>query len=114
MHLRAGLLALVFVASWSLKTLHGLCMHHAHHGAPVCEAAHEGGNTQHLHDERYTPDDCSVCAFMFAVPEIVGMPLLPGAPAEARTTLPAAPVEPLLPVYANDIRLRGPPAPFRA
>lgn len=107
-HIKAGLLALVFVASWSVKTIHGLCMHHEHHDVPVCEAAHEG-NVQHLHDERYTPEDCSVCAFIFAVPEIVCVPVfspLP-VPAEKRetTTLPS----PYRPVYGDAVRLRGPP-----
>ena len=108
MHTKAWLLALVVVSSWSVKTIHSLCMHHERHGAPVCEAAHEG-RSMHLHDERYTPDDCSVCAFIFAIPEIVTVPTLVQPPVAWARPLPVAPATPFHAVYANDIRLRGPP-----
>ena len=107
-HIKAGLLALVFVASWSVKTAHSLCMHHEHHDVPVCEAAHKG-NTKHLHDERYAPEDCSVCAFIFAVPEIVCVPVFSPLPAPAENRETAAMPSAYRPVYGDAVRLRGPP-----
>lgn len=43
---------------------------HIHHAIPVCESGHKTP-ASHLHDSRYNPDDCSVCAFLFAVTELV-------------------------------------------
>jgi len=106
----AGLLALVFVFSWSLKTAHTLFMHHAHHDVPVCEAAYDGSSSKHFHDERYHPDDCSVCAFIFAIPEIVSVPVLLQPPVLVAARAFIAPPTPFRPVEADAVRLRGPPA----
>jgi len=65
-------LALVFAAACSLKTVHSLLLHHAHADHPVCEAAYEHQGV-HLHDERYSPDDCSLCAFVLSVPEMLSI-----------------------------------------
>lgn len=67
--INTALLALVFLMSLTLKTGHLLLLHHDHHDAPTCEVGHDS-NTAHLHDERYNPDDCSICAFLFATPEL--------------------------------------------
>lgn len=102
-------MALIFAAFWSLKTAHVLFWHHAHHNAPVCEAAHDE-RASHLHDERYNPDDCSICAFICAIPEIqpvsVQLPTL-------RVFTNALPVHLLVSCTPADVShtcLRGPPA----
>lgn len=103
-----GLLALVFVSSWSLKTVHTLVMHHAHHDVPVCAAAYEG-SSKHFHDERYQPDDCSVCAFIFAVPEIVSVSVLLQPPALVAGREMANPPSRCYSVDPDSVRSRGPP-----
>lgn len=109
--LKTALLGLVFLASTMLKTGHLLLLHHDHHETPVCEIGHNDSGT-HLHDERYNPDDCSICAFLFAVPELVSVHVslkkqeMPSRGlAFASGTLATSPA-------LHAIRLRGPPAQF--
>ncbi|MBL7827500.1 MAG: hypothetical protein JNJ57_12765 [Saprospiraceae bacterium] len=68
----AGLLALVFVAFWLTKTMHVLVLHH-HHDHPVCTASSNDRSEHHFHDERYADDECSICAFVFAIPELISV-----------------------------------------
>jgi hypothetical protein len=58
-----------FLASWGLRTGH-LLLHGEHHHALPCSARYDERNTYHLHDERYSADDCWVCAFWFATPDL--------------------------------------------
>ena len=106
--IKAGLLALLLGVSWSLRMGHALLMHHTHRDLPVCEAAQQG-NATHLHDERYHPDDCSVCAFLFAIPDLVGVSFLLERPERiARRSLPVF-IPPCLTARTNSVQLRGPP-----
>lgn len=105
----AGLLALVFAVSWSLKTVHTWCTHHAHREAPVCEAAHQG-NTKHLHDERYHPDDCPLCAFIFSIPELPELPDLAPTPAVAAGRVAVFQTAQYAAVSVLSTCSRGPPA----
>lgn len=101
-------MVLAFAASWALKVAHHWCMHHTHREVPVCAAAHQG-TAKHLHDERYNPDDCSICAFIFAVPELVTVSVpLARTPVVLRRLLPAYSL-PFISTQPNTARLRGPP-----
>lgn len=108
----AWALTLIFATTCSLKSVHNLLLHdHDHDAHPVCEAAysHDG---LHLHDERYNPDDCSLCAFVLSVPELISMAAFPAAiaklPNSQRASLYHAPD---LSKIACDITLRrGPPS----
>lgn len=105
----AAFLGLCFLASWTLKTSHALLVHYEHHAVPVCAAGHEHQAT-HLHDERYNPDDCSICAFVLAAPELPTLILLPlpPAPLALRSVTPASVA--VCPAGRSSIFLRGPPA----
>lgn len=107
---QAGLLALIVFAAWALRTGHALLLHHAHHDVPVCMAEKEGHRTVHLHDERYKPDDCSVCAFCFATPELLPavLALVVTQPA-ADAVLPHPPDAQTV-AFDGPVLLRGPPA----
>ena len=50
--------------------MHVLLAHHHQHEAEhlVCEAAHDP-STEHIHDDRWAIEDCSICAFVVSVPE---------------------------------------------
>ena len=95
---------------WSLKVGHALLAHHEHAEHPVCEAAtdHHGA---HLHDERYAGEDCSLCAFVLAVPDVFSISVLVSTAA----SLPPA-TSPMLYETRHDktafdtTDLRGPPA----
>lgn len=50
-------------------------LHHEHVSTPVCDTRHEGKGI-HLHDAGTHADDCSVCAFLFATPELTVQPAL--------------------------------------
>ncbi len=106
---KAGFLTLIFLASWAVKVGHMIFQHHAHRSVPVCEAAHQG-QTTHLHDARYQPDDCSICAFLFAIPELTPISALPAF--AAATTHRCAPAPPafLLAAAVDSVSSRGPPA----
>ncbi|MBK7936199.1 MAG: hypothetical protein IPJ82_03600 [Lewinellaceae bacterium] len=84
---RFGALALilVFSATWSLKSIHEFFRHH--HDHPVCTAAFDG-QTTHLHDERYIGDDCSLCAFVLFVPEVITITALVATPSKLPDTVP--------------------------
>ena len=69
------MLLVVFGSMWMLKTVHALSAHHQHLDRPVCEAALDH-NAVHIHDERYSGEDCSLCAFVLAVPEFIACPAL--------------------------------------
>ncbi|MCC6459276.1 MAG: hypothetical protein IT260_02320 [Saprospiraceae bacterium] len=109
--LQAGLLALIFLASWALRSGHTLLVHnHAHHDVPVCTAEKEGHRTVHLHDERYQPDDCSVCAFLFATPELIPVVFaLPAIQPAADPGLPH-PADVRTAAFGGPVLPRGPPA----
>jgi len=70
----ARVLLLLFLTFWSAKTGHALLMHHQHADHPVCAAASDN-STAHLHDERYAPEDCTLCAFVPAVQEVFVVPV---------------------------------------
>lgn len=109
--IKTALLGLVLLASLMLKSGHQLLQHHEHPAKPVCEAEHTGNST-HLHDERYNPEHCSICAFLFATPELapVSVWLKKAIPCVADNPL-ALPI-PLLQSAYHATRLRGPPRPL--
>lgn len=72
-------LALLFTTVWSVSSLHDFFLHHDHEH-PVCEAAYEGSNGTHIHDDRYEANDCSLCAFVLSVPEVLSFLTLPTQP----------------------------------
>ena len=78
-------LAFLFVASLLTKTAHGLLLHHHHaHERHACSAISdkEGGKI-HLHDQRFSIEDCQVCDMCFAVTDVLPdlfMPVLPASP----------------------------------
>lgn len=96
------------------KTAHALWPdgHGHHHARPVCD---RGGHTKglHLHDARFHPDDCSLCAFTLAKAEVPPAPffyILPICFPEIRLHTPGR-------VFGTDqptdlSRRRGPPALF--
>lgn len=105
---KAGFLTLIFLASWAVKVGHMIFQHHAHRSVPVCEAARQG-QTTHLHDARYQPDDCSICAFLFAIPELIPISALPVLAAAAANCCVPAPPAILLATAADSVSSRGPP-----
>lgn len=66
------LLLLLFCLSVAARATHHLFFHSAHEHE-ICSDVQPDFKTTHLHDERYHIDDCSVCAFIFSVPEFVSM-----------------------------------------
>ncbi|MBK9338936.1 MAG: hypothetical protein IPM98_21320 [Lewinellaceae bacterium] len=111
LRINTALLALVFLMSLTLKTGHLLLLHHDHQDIPTCEAGHDS-HTAHLHDERYNPDDCSICAFLFATPELTAHLIRPEVPGRVFSqVLSSLDVSHHLSApYAT--QLRGPPACF--
>ncbi len=105
----SALLGLFLLASMMLKTGHLLMLEHAHHHVPVCPSEHNNHAT-HLHDERFNPDTCSICAFLFAVPELpplarqlnAPLPYVDRKPSGNFTAYPCSSI--------TAIYLRGPPA----
>lgn len=96
----------VFAAAWLLRVAHGYAAHAGHgHERPVCSAAHAGSDKIHLHDERYAANDCPVCAFWFAVPELPSITVL-----QSHQTILAATAAPEY--QSADVR-RTPEANFR-
>ena len=69
------------MALWASKSLHGFLLHHEHAEHPVCEAESESGGT-HIHDQRYATDDCSICAFVLAIPGWVSISSAIAGPSE--------------------------------
>lgn len=92
----AQVLVLLFAAAWLLRTVHGFILHPGHtHDRLVCTAFYDGrpGKT-HLHDKRYAVEDCPVCDFAFAIPELLSVTALLTPPAvlhdSVATILPAS------------------------
>lgn len=67
-----ALLSALFCLSVAARAAHHLFFHSAHEHE-ICSDFQPDFKTTHLHDERYHFDDCSVCAFIFSVPEFVSM-----------------------------------------
>jgi hypothetical protein len=65
---------LVFLAGWSMGTMHQLLSHHDHGDKISCilEAEHDP-DVAHIHDERYENDHCSLCAFLLSTPELLSI-----------------------------------------
>ncbi|MFN0014352.1 MAG: hypothetical protein ACKVU2_07365 [Saprospiraceae bacterium] len=106
------LLCFAFLASLTLKSGHALLLNHTHHAVPVCDAGHDNASA-HLHDERYNPDDCSICAFLFAVPELVCVSIALTKPQLVAGESPNAPASWHFDCTHHSIHLRGPPTPAR-
>lgn len=89
---------------------HALLAHHDHADRPTCYVATDHDGT-HLHDERYAGEDCSLCAFVLAVPDVFSISVL---------VRPAASLPHMAPTMLYETRhdktafdttdLRGPPA----
>ncbi|MFN4255645.1 MAG: hypothetical protein ACK4Q5_11625 [Saprospiraceae bacterium] len=104
-------LAMLFAGTFVLRSAHHLFFHdHAHH--PVCEKtfARDGGT--HIHNEEYKPDDCSACAFLFAIPEIVSITALVRQPVAVSDSLPCPVAQFFIGKDCEGTHLRGPPARF--
>jgi len=108
--IKTTLLGIVLLASLMLKSGHQLLLHHEHPAKPVCEAAHAGKST-HLHDERYNPDTCSICAFLFATPELVPVSVSLKNIQSLVKDCPPVPHAPHVYLTHCATRLRGPPCP---
>jgi hypothetical protein len=106
----ARLLVFVFVAMWSLKMGHALLAHHEHADRPTCYVATDHDST-HLHDERYAGEDCSLCAFVLAVPDVFSISVLVSTAASLPPATPPMLYETRHDKTAFDTTdLRGPPA----
>lgn len=69
----AIVLTAIVVGSLLTRTVHGVFLHHDHaHERHACSAfqGKHSGNT-HLHDQRYSIEDCPVCEFCFAVADVL-------------------------------------------
>jgi hypothetical protein len=113
----AFFLAALLTTFWSLKVAHGFLWHDAQHrhDKPVCAAAQQREtNVVHLHDERFSADDCTLCGFVLSATE------LPQLPEFAVRALTASIGKPVLRrpqrsgVSILSTRLRGPPVLKRA
>ncbi|MEQ1747633.1 MAG: hypothetical protein ABMA02_19550, partial [Saprospiraceae bacterium] len=102
------LLCFVFLVSLTLKSGHALLLNHIHHAVPTCETGHDAAGA-HLHDGRYNPDDCSICAFLFAVPELVSISVVIKKPQPVTGDSPVAPAFPHFDCAHHLVHLRGPP-----
>lgn len=104
------MLLFVFLAMWSVKMGHAFFAHHQHADRPVCEAAADH-STAHLHDERYAGEDCSLCAFVLAVPDVFSISVLLSPAASTPDTASPTLYESLSGQSAFDTTVsRGPPA----
>ena len=104
------MLLLIFLTMWSVKMGHAFFAHHRHTDRPVCEAALDH-STAHLHDERYAGEDCSLCAFVLAVPDVFSISALPNDAPSVPYTAPLLPYESRTGQSAFDTTVsRGPPA----
>lgn len=67
MHVRlTGVLLMgVFTLSLGLRAAHGWLSHADEHVHEVCAADHNGPQ-KHIHDDRYKPDHCQLCAFFLS------------------------------------------------
>lgn len=103
-------MTLIFAAACSLKTVHGLLLHHSHAARPLCEAKYDGKGA-HIHDERYAANDCSLCAFVLSVPEMLSISALFAPPAKLPDSeSPVLYQQPAVKKTACDSTLRrGPP-----
>lgn len=103
------LILLLLLASQMVRTGHWL-LHHAHHETLPCSAREEGPNTFHLHDERYSAEDCFVCAFWFAFPDLpADRPFLSAWVIAKKAALPGF-LENFAAASRPQRYLRGPPA----
>ena len=102
------MLAVLFSLTWSLKSVHEFFRHH--HDRPACTATHANPGT-HLHDERYIPDDCSMCAFVLCVPELLTINALVVAPLKLPDSIPPVFYQPPTDAKTacDSIFRRGPP-----
>ena len=107
-HISAALLGFLFFASWMLKSGHFLLADHIHEDKPACDAEHTG-KSKHLHDARYSNEDCAVCSFLLAVPELVSVSSSLHAPKPVANKNIQAPVVPFQSGAKDSVRLRGPP-----
>jgi hypothetical protein len=112
----AFFLAALLTTFWSLKVAHGFLWHDTQHrhDKPVCEAARQDkSNTPHLHDERFSADDCTLCGFVLSASEL---PQLPEFAMRALVGFSAAPAlhrPQQSGISVLSTRLRGPPVPGR-
>lgn len=106
----AWALMVIFTAGWSFKSLHTLFVHTADHNKSVCSIyydIHAGG--KHIHDERYSKDECSLCAFVlssFEAPACLEFPVISKTVFHS-ISFPAESV--FLGQSLEVTRLRGPP-----
>ncbi|MBK8965515.1 MAG: hypothetical protein R3D58_21365 [Saprospiraceae bacterium] len=107
--LNTALLGLFLLASMMLKTGHLLMLEHTHHHVPVCTDDHDKHAT-HLHDERFNPDACSICAFLFAIPELSASEKQFHYPHPFFDRTPVGNTSPFHGATLPVIYLRGPPA----
>ena len=94
---------------WSLKMGHALLAHHEHADRPNCQVSTDHKGT-HLHDERYAGEDCSLCAFVLAIPDVFSISVLVTPTVQAPDTAQLMPYE-NQPIHSafDTITLRGPP-----
>jgi hypothetical protein len=107
----AGLFTLLFTISTMWQAGHVFFQHqHDRHALPVCLAAHDDSGGTHLHDQRYQGETCSLCAFIFAVPELIEWPALPALPAAVFQRRALSYLSPACHTVCTAQPQRGPPA----
>lgn len=85
----ALLLSVSFWVAEGLRIGHWLLHEKHNHRAFPCSARYDKNRAHHLHDERYSIDDCWICAFWFAIPDLpVAEPYLVTVSAEAEDISP--------------------------
>lgn len=105
----AWAILLVFLAGWSMGSMHRLLQHHAHSG-PECAVNYDGHST-HLHDERYANEHCTLCAFVLSAPYLLTVSTLLAKPVLAPVAKASFQRSPSCTNTTHDTTcLRGPPA----
>lgn len=104
-----ALLLALFCLSVAARVAHHLFFHAAHEHE-ICTDFQTDFKTTHLHDERYHLDDCSVCAFIFSVPEFVSMSALVFSYEKLPDSVQVYEENEGQPRNVDSLFLRGPPA----
>ncbi len=105
----AWAILLIFLAGWSMGTMHRLLQHHEHSG-PECSVNYDH-HTTHLHDERYANEHCTLCAFVLSAPYLLSVSALAAKPALAPASKTSFQPSPGCANTIHDTTcLRGPPA----
>ncbi len=98
----------LFCFSAGLRVVHHLFLHQ-HDDREICQDFQHDEKTTHLHDERYQPEKCEVCAFIFSIPEFVSISALVFRESKLADSLKIEAQKTCVPSEVDSIYLRGPP-----